>query len=468
MRRRVRIPDWCWRLTHPRAARERAEELELKQVQQRALTAWKEHREQELQFWEESRPRRNEWLHRARDPHTPSDELQNIVNEYKQEEIAGIISRLTQHTPDGISWHTAEDSPEVWDQEFQRNVCANPNLPTDLFLSELLLTEHTVAGFLQNPVCPLLLLEYPDFVNAFGSERQLQFAAYALRQENVPRPLLQALTGISEQWLALEAQTHIGNALSASETENTERRKGTPLDLTWLDQQILERVRTEEFDIRCQLYELAWHGLIRGEVASQLENPWQDTDFHAQLRDLMRLDSVEQCVQEAKRATRLGGKAQDEWTARWKETMKSHVREWCSAATFHPEMPFWAVCEIKSQAKYSLSWPAVQHPDAPPEFVAACREADFHSAISPYTMLFSPCVFYLALRDAPQNLLRKNLYGIARRSKHFSFLVRLAVALRSDELDSPQQDLRLMFWNDPNYYVRAAARKEIFVSGQTT
>jgi hypothetical protein len=135
----------------------------------------------------------------------------------------------------------------------------------------------------------------------------------------------------------------------------------------------------------------------------------------------------------------------------------------------HPEIPAWVAQEFTTDWRPIYRIPAMLHPEASPPFVAIWRIDALHDALSGprrgYNANDCPGVFYFVLRDLPNALtgtkISINNFNIAPGLPSRHFLVRLAVAMRLDDAVPEQRALRETLVDDPNRYVRAAARREI-------
>lgn len=431
----------------------------------------------------------------VRDPSSAPDVLRRIVTEYNSGDIETIVravapsvgfdSVLSKPPP---LWHDAI----LWRDTFYTALTANPNLPLELFIYDLPLDQATVAGLLQNPICPLLLLEDPNFLEAFSESRQTDFIRLALHNRSIPAPLLHVLTCVRDPWLALEARTHRANAEGIPGEQSSNH---APPDLAWLDETVYRLLRSEPEWVRCIPYELALHGLLRPEVAKQLENPWQDAKFRASLSELVPDALVNQCLQEAQLLSGLDRKAYNKWWAKWCQILHQiRIPPWMPfrAIYVHPEIPHYVIARRVTDGHWRPEQIlAIQHPDATPGLRTLCRRNAVRQALELGYHAHESPVFYLAVRDIPTRYIPQffsrrdipadsiprfmnrvrfmNLKGRwkawLRRWKvwlrRLPFLTRLGIAFRLDDRSPDQKELRTLLLDDPNRYVRAAARKEI-------
>lgn len=466
MSRQTGLAHWFWRLTHPRQARRlKAEELAHAQAE------WERRYPIILLRQEQERKEYAEWLAIVSNPETNPDELARVVaaQGHAWREHSRIHSRILSDPP------SDDGTNRDWGA-FRSAVYAHPHLPPNLFAGEIPISLDTVSGLLSNPVHPRLI-EHPDFLATLSERDLLMFCGYALREPHLPSSLIQVLHRHCDPWTALEASTHV----SAIPTEE----QGTKPDLAWFDRQVIAILRQETIYRRSLLYELGWHGIVSSEI--QPLNPWEESAFRKQ-RSVVSPTEVAECVRHAQAVTKQGRQGQEEWRERWvwsKTTVLGDDKDSQTTAFFqevfeHPDTPrfvrqylhnwreFPSRCNLWAERSGESIWRRW--------CIAISRRRALREALDYRKEVYScPGTFYLVLRDLPvdrtgtkrtaleqANAITGNFISVSgdyQSPNHF--LGRLAVALHLDDADPKQRELRETLVDDPNRYVRAAARKEI-------
>jgi hypothetical protein len=212
---RAGIADWFWRLMHPRQARER--------VRADAAAAKASQEKQQQQAFEKYQQERAQRLSVAYNPESSPNELRRVLNEDKRSVVSNLYRQIHVH----LSREGFPDDHESvvrYLYAVQCAVSAHPNIPPEVFGTDIPITGDTVAALLKNPVFPLLLLERPDFLERLdankGNRAQQEsngfsFACFALRHKKLSAALVAVLTAYENQWIALEARTHVCYAREA-------------------------------------------------------------------------------------------------------------------------------------------------------------------------------------------------------------------------------------------------------------
>jgi hypothetical protein len=241
-------------------------------------------------------------------------------------------------------------------------------------------------------------------------------------------------------------------------------------DLAWLDQQVIMLLRKETDLRRSLLCELEHHDLLPRTVHPV--NPWCEPAFQA-IRDAIPVAQVEAFVRE-RRTAKLWQRKDWKWVRSDRYGEEGERAAFFMEALAHSDLP---LCVVDTLI-YDVWWRSyrltiLQRSDLSPRLLQKCRQQAIEEALSygqfPESRNTGPGTFYLVLRDLPEPLI--HLSGMVRVRNIASFfenvlrvghfLARLAVALRLDDSDAEQKRLRMSLVDDPNRYVRAAARKEI-------
>jgi hypothetical protein len=469
---RAGLRERVWRLTHPRQTRRLDEGGSSRQaVEERARRV-----QQARDALRPLQEQRAIWRAIAHDPKATPDALRRVVIADRDalEHALHIMHDAVEH----INGDFADFFREFqrWRRHFYATVSAHPNLPLELFGQELSITPLSVAGLLRNPVCPLLLFERPDFVEALSEDNRRRLTYYALQHNEMPRGLYQALMPVRDPWLSLEAKTH---RLAGEDT-------ALP-DLAWLDAQVVQQMHDEARESwrqRCLLLELGWHRLISSALLPT---------FRCQeANNVSRRGETDQIVAafvHRAEAFRWGDcPMREQWLNEWVlELFEEGDRSGRGlssifAAVQHPRTPGWVHRYIAcGWGEGSVVWSphrllTVQERTVRPDLIKRFRrravgEALCYRADPRGWWNTSPGIFYLVFRDLTTPLTGTALTTRSDDLPHgadfatdigeASFLVRLAVALRLDDTIPEQAQLRRQLGNDPNRYVRAAARKEI-------
>lgn len=460
---RVLWGNILWKITHPRAAYHEAE-YRLDKVNQ-----VEEARKEVLTL----RQRQAEWGRVAEDSEATADALRRVVSEEAH------TWKLAWALMCEVNESSILEDIWLWHNKFQRVVTAHSNLPPELFGKELDVNAHTVAALLQSPVLPLILLEYPDFAEKLGKDDRYRFARFVLQHEAVPPALLGVLKTLNDPWFALEAQTH----LSAEEPDIPE----TP-NLDWLEAQIISLLRNDTLRVRCLVYELACHGVLSNDIEPIA--PWRSPAVEA-TGELGAHPIVRGLIRELNSFTKQNPKEREISLVVWVETLLTHERSrvkapYLEAALSHSETPQWVdACISKGWAQSrdrEYAWSphrtlSLHHRVVTRATVTALRNEAIcealHSWNSPLQSHRSnPGLFYLAARNLPDVFSGTDLnpkydtyqHRWSKPPEHItdtSFLVRLAIAMQLDPTNRKHQAWHKQLSNDPNRYVRAAARKEI-------
>lgn len=467
---RAGLCERVWRLIRPRQARYSRDGNQSRWNTEERARRVREARDALLPLQEA----RVIWRAIAQDPNAAPNTLRQTVERDALEQALHIMHDAVEHVGDAFSEFFRDF--QRWRRDFYAAVSAHPNLPLELFGQELPVTSLSVAGLLRNPVCPLLLFERPDFIEALSEDNRRRLTYYALQHNEIPRGLYQALMPVRDPWLALEAHTH--------------RMAGTEdavPDLAWLDARVMQQMHSEARESwrqRCLLLELGWHRLIRSTLLPSLR--CQEDDNISWRGESDRIAAA--FIQRAE-AFRWGNCLMreqwlNEWVLEWFEGGDRSGRGLSSvfAAVQHPRTPGWVHRYIASGwGEGSVVWSlhrllTVQEATARPDLIQRFRYKALDEALCCRTDLrdwwnTSPGIFYLVFRNLPTPQVRIALTrrsddlpsgtGFAADIHEVSFLVRLALALRLDDTVPEQARLRQQLENDPNRYVRAAARKEI-------
>ncbi len=454
--------DALWRMTHPQEARRREEEIDSA--------------EQDPQNYNDAllelRKRQEEWRRVVDDPNSPVAALANAIQEEERSWV--YVFRLKQTGADS----TILDQMAAWRMDFECALFAHPNLPPDLFGRKFVVNESTVSGLLRNPALPLILLECPDFIDQLSEADQSAFFRLALQNDAIPPVLLSLLKTIHSPWLALEAQTHIS-------LEDPE----VPVlpDMEWLDIQITKIIQNGTLARCCLIYELAYHGLLPSTI--ELSVPWSHFDVPVP-NDVASHPIVRELIEEINKLPEHGAKEREDALVVWVENMlfykdRNAKLPYLEAALFHPMVPPWVgKCIAKGwsqgQSKRNV-WSmhrliTMRQGKATDAVLTHLRETAIREALETWKELRNPThsnlgIFYFVARGLPDlleggelNPKYRTLSTSETRSpdiRQRSFLIRLTIALRLDDTDPEQQEWREILRNDPNRYVRAAARKEI-------
>lgn len=419
------------------------------------------------------RERQTQWGEVAADPNSTTDALRRVITD----------EALTWKQAQGILQGVSEFSSILagiclWRQDFQRAAAAHPNLPPMLFGQELDINRHTVAGLLGNPVLPLMLLEYPDFVERLGAESQGKFAQHVLLHQDVPPALLGVLAMMSDPWLALEARTHI--AAAESDAPAT-------AELEWLDAQIVSLLRTDTMSLRCLVHELAAHGFLSREIEPL--PPWLASAMSVP-ENIASHPTVIALLRELNSFTGQNAKERETSLLVWVETMLTREENrakapFLEAALSHPGTPGWVSKTITKGwpwgRMHCYAWSlhrllTLRQGSATSGVITQFRNEALNEALESGNRSFgpyrsSPGIFYFVGRDLPDILqaarldsIKYTLLGqddLPENTQNISFLVRLVIALRLNSATIDQQEWREILRSDPNRFVRAAACRHL-------
>ncbi|MGC4043627.1 MAG: hypothetical protein QM758_07455 [Armatimonas sp.] len=472
---REKLIDLLFWILCPRAAREDrdyqiAREQRVQQRKQEAREKIKALRSDE-----------EEWLKVACDPNTTADILRYVIaNEVDSWHRVGGVASSTDCYAD-------YDRISQWRINLFGKLAEHTNFPpdliADLFESVGYGCESIADGLLRNPALPLILLEYPDFLERLdqndrrGRQKNKYMVAHrSLQSEKTPSALIAMIVKMDDPWISLEAQTHI-NAEDSAVT-------GYP-DIEWLDTQIIHILRSDTISERWRVHELGRQGLISQTIEPTV--PWKGFNDSGEVvgGEVPTHPIVIEFLEEIDRLTDKEPEER-EWYLHnlllrfFQPEMFSKVA-YLEAALFHPTAPEWVDTCIATGWRYGTG----DHTVALHRLMtikqgkatAAVKARHRFDAIGEIALCWwgtrgsSAGIFYLMMRALPEVLLeaRSNpKYGLSVFKKEplehiesTAFLVRLAVALRLDDADPEHDEWREILCNDPNRYVRAAARREI-------
>jgi hypothetical protein len=208
-----------------------------------------------------------------------------------------------------------------------------------------------------------------------------------------------------------------------------------------------------------------------------MTNPWQEPTFLARLAEEAGAEPLSTRLREAIAAAHHARNkaAQHKWWLTYVPDLVGN-RDYSvfhQALVVHPDTPHWLVQATAKTEVAAFRIPTLLHPHVPARFVANHRQVvldDVLAHLAQPGALWSDCPgsLYLVLRHAPEVLSewetepadrkRSYLRGTAERGH---FLTRLAIALSLNDTDTDDQEIRKLLLDDPNRFVRAAARKEI-------
>jgi hypothetical protein len=451
-----RWDDWrdrIWRWTHPRAAPIRDQERDNDHQLYQATVA---------QVLQENEA----WMAIAQKPEASPEELRAVVNQWE--------ARSRRHSGLNLSHVFLRDelnlSGASYCPELQYAICAHPNLPLDVFHNGLEMNQATVGGMLSNPAFPLWLLEKPDFFETLSPGELIMFAGYALKHRELSPALLRLLTIGTTPSLALEAKTHC-SALK-------EMSRPTPLTLAWLDRQIIESMREDPYG-PVLLHLLHWHGLMPSVPATALLELVDDTISGT-------ADGVQEWIRRARSIARYGRLFRRQWLHNWSMNNRvlSSIYGGCKAnqdlslkivnlraILTHRRLPRSVRNDLYTtlSSRILLHLPLLEQPDVPTWFVRQSYDMARRMVLENFGQSEDgPSfygAFYLVVRDMPDGIASVQeanpVWPVWRRLPDYPFPVRLAIALRLNDGEPEHCQLRSQLRDDPNVYVRAAARKEI-------
>jgi hypothetical protein len=251
-----------------------------------------------------------------------------------------------------------------------------------------------------------------------------------------------------------------------------------PLDLAWLDRQVMEIMGAEPY-WPALLHVLHWHGLIPSVAPDALPKMADDTVCATP-------DKVEQWVMQAQSIARDGRLWRDQWLDEWMREMRPLSVAYggrqvnnglalmlanLTALLSHPRLPLIVRNDLYRalSGRFMLHLPLLQQSNAPTWFVRQSRYTVRRKALENFGGIVdgpgNEGVFYLVLRDMPHGI-----EYVKKASRPWitwgllcdhHFLARLAVALCLDDRVPEHCQLRSQLLHDPNRFVRAAAQKAV-------
>jgi hypothetical protein len=346
-------------------------------------------------------------------------------------------------------------------------ISAHPNTPPDT-LFQLLnqLPEPTATGLFQNPILPLLPLECPDFF----SRLQVEVIACLLQRPDLPEIVAQQFISHEDPLLAWEARTHIAlsGEVQPGEDWNAELTKAVKQAIT----------EETDWEARCLYMLMAhfrlgpdWLPNLLSEINARVGDPLESEAF----QDFMvSLPSVPSHILKEARNAVLGNQSivsaplVDEWILGYdKREANKGIRfeALCWSLIRQKDSPAEVLTECAPWHGYDYSLACLGHPNTSPMVLNECRQC----AESPLARLTKYQGFMLMLNVRWHERIARYLH--ARYSKQFSeaiqweylyntdFLARLAYLERFRKTWNPKHHRRVReLRNDPNRYVRAAAR----------
>ncbi|MGC4043628.1 MAG: hypothetical protein QM758_07460 [Armatimonas sp.] len=486
------LRNFLWKVICPRAARMAEENRVYWELRKKRLARRMQRVERIV---ETLRKDEGDWLETAKNPKSTADDLRRVIANDNDLSMQ-IIKVKRRLLGDRGSFYQIYNNKYSWSCEFYKAVASHANFPFDLLGNEIYINAHSVSGLLQNPALPLILLECPEFLENLDRKKRTslysgnssQFAYEVFQQAEIPLFLLQLLKNIKDPWFGLEAQTHI-----TSDDFDT----STIPDINWLDAQVVDRLRSDTLQRRCLTYELAYYGILPKEI--EPVPPWRDVAASVHEEPASDPDILE-FVEETHKLARLGAEEREDTLLNRirielvQEDLHAQALK-LEAVLLHPKTAHWVrTCIAKGwphKRRYSSFWSlcrlmTILHGKPSDKVKAAFRFQAILEALKCWEEPLdnsergSPGILYFMARDLPTLLegsmlaqqyrdpresyicggtpVRMNLPESLSRT---SFLVRLAVALRLDDAESEQDYCREQLCNDPNRYVRAAARKEI-------
>lgn len=404
---------WCflWALTHPREW-------------------WRQYRWQSLQLDLAKTYRLLENLDVARKPTAMGSELRQVIQSWAATSVSYIKTpEIREAIVDAASRH--------------------PNLPRDTLQYFL---NSGKGELLENPTVLRWIEEDPQVLNLFH--------ASFIRHRNVPPTLLHFHMQNEDPWLAWEAETHTTVAV------------GTPICLEDVDTKVIALLPQQEWSDLGPLYELREYGLLSRTI------PLPEVGSNPQFQKFATSVSP-------KAISYLLGRANGKRRF-LKYLLKRHHQfkglegasefELTYALIQHAEIPdvflaYLAECEFPF-----VRLAVYEHPRTDQAIRECCRTTALRHAVdrrfsaytqSPRARAPGQCPGdYLILRHSPAtgdvNLTPALWRTIGRNVVQLGFLDRLIVALwlPANCMTPWAMDLRETLRQDPNIYVRAAARGE--------
>lgn len=425
------------------------------------------------------------WHKIASDPGSTTEALQQVIAEENHAyDEAMDTARMVDEFP-RTEFEDTLGRLERWRSGFMSAIAAHPNVTVEL-LSTLEMRDKVVASVLSNPVLPFLLLERPDFLEALDKEhpiigrrpdKQIEFARQALLHEELPATLLTMCTRSPSFWLALEAQTHV-----AAEDS------GTPAvpDLEWLEAQIMNQLRADTPPRRILVYELGCYSLLPKTI--EPVPPWQPQDSSYRAAASAH-PNVRKLVERTHQLARHEPEYRERVLCDEIRQLKYDIEDGnalalrMEIALFHPKTAPWVSDCIAKGWPWSQKQGRVTpfcrlmtlvQGKASPKVTASLKAMAIHDVLEYWGELErfqynSPGILYFLMCRLP-DILEGNRLGKLYRGpysnvpieiKSLPFLLRLAIAFRLEDTELAHREWRTLLCNDPNRYVRVAARKEI-------